>query len=120
MALRLNQGGRIVVESYHSLEDIAVKRFMNNGLEVDVPANMPIVPADAQPFFKSLTRGAVKASKEEIANNTRSSSVRLRAVELIRNIPERWIKEFESISKGIEESSNPSTIRFAHKKGGRF
>lgn len=120
LALRLNQGGRIVVESYHSLEDIAVKRFMNNGLEVDVPANMPIVPADAQPFFKSLTRGAVKASKEEIANNTRSSSVRLRAVELIRDIPERWIKEFESISKGIEESSNSSTIRFAHKKGVRF
>ncbi|RFT29700.1 16S rRNA (cytosine(1402)-N(4))-methyltransferase, partial [Gardnerella vaginalis] len=120
LALRLNQGGRIVVESYHSLEDIAVKRFMNNGLEVDVPANMPIVPADAQPFFKALTRGAVKASKEEIANNTRSSSVRLRAVELIRDIPERWIKEFESISRGIEESSNSSTIRFAHKKGGRF
>ena len=70
LALRLNNGGRIVVESYHSLEDITVKRFMNKGLEVDVPANMPIIPQSAKPFFKSLTRGAIKASKEEIANNT--------------------------------------------------
>ncbi|MDK7859535.1 16S rRNA (cytosine(1402)-N(4))-methyltransferase, partial [Klebsiella pneumoniae] len=73
---------------------------MNKGLEVDVPANMPIIPQSAQPFFKSLTRGAIKASEEEIANNTRSSSVRLRAVELIRDIPDRWIKDFTAIAKG--------------------
>ena len=124
LALRLNKGGRLVVESYHSLEDITVKRFMNNGLKVDVPANMPIIPEDAHPFFKSLTRGAIKASKEEIAHNTRSSSVRLRAVELIRDIPERWINEFESIAEGVEESTKSSSRNsksFSHNaKGGRF
>lgn len=100
IALHLREHGRLVVESYHSLEDTAVKRFMNQGLTVDVPANMPVIPDDAQPFFKALTRGAMKASKEEIANNTRSSSVRLRAVELCRPIPERWISRLEDEAAG--------------------
>lgn len=123
LALRLNNGGRIVVESYHSLEDITVKRFMNKGLEVDVPANMPIIPQSAKPFFKSLTRGAIKASKEEIANNTRSSSVRLRAVELIRDIPDRWIKDFTAIAQGEDSSSHRSSAKsngVSNSKGGRF
>lgn len=100
IALHLREHGRLVVESYHSLEDTAVKRFMNQGLTVDVPANMPVIPDDAQPFFKALTRGAMKASKEEIVHNTRSSSVRLRAVELCRPIPERWIPRLEDEAAG--------------------
>lgn len=102
IALHLREHGRLVVESYHSLEDTTVKRFMNKGLTVDVPANMPVIPEDAQPFFKSLTRGAMKASKEEIEHNTRSSSVRLRAVELCRPIPERWLNRFEDEAYGLE------------------
>lgn len=102
IALHLREHGRLVVESYHSLEDTTVKRFMNKGLTVDVPANMPVIPEDAQPFFKSLTRGAMKASKEEIEHNTRSSSVRLRAVELCRPIPERWLNRLEDEAYGLE------------------
>lgn len=102
IALHLREHGRLVVESYHSLEDTTVKRFMNKGLTVDVPANMPVIPEDAQPFFKSLTRGATKASKEEIEHNTRSSSVRLRAVELCRPIPERWLNRLEDEAYGLE------------------
>ena len=102
IALHLREHGRLVVESYHSLEDTTVKRFMNKGLTVDVPANMPVIPEDAQPFFKSLTRGAMKASKEEIEHNTRSSSVRLRAVELCRPIPERWLNKLEDEAYGLE------------------
>lgn len=102
IALHLREHGRLVVESYHSLEDTTVKRFMNKGLTVDVPANMPVIPEDTQPFFKSLTRGAMKASKEEIEHNTRSSSVRLRAVELCRPIPERWLNRFEDEAYGLE------------------
>lgn len=95
IALRLRQGGRLVVESYHSLEDRTVKSFMARGLKADVPANMPIVPDDAQPFFKELTRGALKADETQIANNPRSASVRLRAVELVRPLPERARHRFE-------------------------
>lgn len=101
IVLSLRKNGRLVVESYHSLEDTAVKRFMNQGLTVDVPASMPVIPEDAQPFFKSLTRGAVKASKEEIERNTRSSSVRLRAVELCRPVPERWFSRLQDEAAGL-------------------
>lgn len=84
-----------MVESYHSLEDKTVKAFMNQGLKVDAPADMPVVPPDMMPFFKELTRGAIKADAEGIANNPRSASVRLRAVELTRPIPARWRKRFD-------------------------
>lgn len=86
-ALHLAVGGRLVVESYHSLEDRTVKRFMSLGLHIDAPAGLPVVPQDAQPYFKDLTHGAIKADETERQRNPRSSSVRLRAVELIRPIP---------------------------------
>jgi 16S rRNA (cytosine1402-N4)-methyltransferase len=94
-ANRLNVGGRLVVESYHSLEDKTVKSFMAQGLRIDAPADLPIVPPDAEPFFRELTRGARKADEGEIASNPRSASVRLRAVELSREIPARWRTRFE-------------------------
>ena len=92
--LRLNVGGRLVVESYHSLEDRTVKRFMAQGLIADVPAGLPVIPDDAQPFLKDLTRGARKADETEIARNPRSASVRLRAVQLARPLPRRWSERF--------------------------
>ena len=100
IALRLNPRGRIVVESYHSLEDKTVKTFMAQGLKADVPPNMPVVPPDAMPFFKELTRGALKADEAEIAANPRSASVRLRAVELTRPIPRRHRDRFEQQASG--------------------
>lgn len=93
--LHLNVGGRLVVESYHSLEDRTVKRFMAHGLHVDVPTGMPVVPPDMQPFLVDLTHGAVKAGAAEIESNPRSASVRLRAVELSRPVPDRWASRFE-------------------------
>ena len=65
-----------MVESYHSLEDKTVKAFMNQGLKVDAPADMPVVPPDMMPFFKELTRGAIKADAEEIANADYASMTR--------------------------------------------
>lgn len=63
IACRLAPNGRLVVESYHSLEDKTVKSFMNEGLRVDAPADMPVIPDDAQPFFAPLTRGAVRPGR---------------------------------------------------------
>lgn len=94
IALRLRVGGRIVVESYHSLEDRTTKAFMAQGLAIDAPADMPVVPPEAMPFFTPLTRGALKARPEEIEVNPRSASVRLRAVELSRELPERALRRF--------------------------
>ena len=120
LALYLRKNGRLVVESYHSLEDITVKRFMNQGLTVDVPASMPVIPDDAQPFFESLTRGAIKASSEEIAHNTRSASVRLRAIELKRDLPAHFRKRFEDEALGVLSVDGKSVFnRISRAKGGR-
>jgi 16S rRNA (cytosine1402-N4)-methyltransferase len=95
---RLKPGGRLVVESYHSLEDRTVKMFMAQGLRIDAPAGLPVVPHDAEPFFRDLTRGALKAGEDEIARNPRSASVRLRGVELTRPVPDRWRSRFAAAS----------------------
>ena len=73
-------GGRVVVMSYHSLEDRLVKHAFAEGTTSKVPHDLPVVPAGHEPPLRSLTRGAEKASAEEIAQNPRAASVRLRAV----------------------------------------
>ncbi len=82
-------GGRVVVESYHSLEDRLVKRAFALVTQLDVPHDLPIVPADREPALRLVTRGAERADPAEIAHNPRAASVRLRAVERIR--PDRGV-----------------------------
>ena len=77
-------GGRVVVESYHSLEDRLVKRAFAEATALDVPPDLPFVPAGHEPALRLVTRGAERADADEIAHNPRAASVRLRAVERIR------------------------------------
>ena len=78
-------GGRVVVESYQSLEDRLVKRAFAAGLTDAAPPEIPIVPEEQRAFLKALTHGAEQADAMEQSFNARSASVRLRAVEKIRN-----------------------------------
>lgn len=77
------RGGRVVVESYHSLEDRVVKRAFVQATRSRVPEDMPFVPVGMEPAFRLVTRGADQAEAEEIADNPRAASVRLRALERI-------------------------------------
>ncbi|HVB97398.1 MAG TPA: 16S rRNA (cytosine(1402)-N(4))-methyltransferase RsmH [Chloroflexota bacterium] len=78
----LGPGGRLVVISFHSLEDRIVKRFFVDQAATCVcPPGLPICVCGRQPRVKILTKHAVRASAEEIARNSRSRSAVLRAVE---------------------------------------
>ena len=80
----LRPGGRLVVLTYHSLEDRMVKNFIKTG------NTEGIVDKD---FFgkvntpwRQITKGAVAPSQEEIDRNPRSRSAKLRVAELIVNV----------------------------------
>ena len=70
--------------SYHSLEDRLTKHAFAAGTTTDVPPDLPFVPEGHEPVLRLLTRGAEKASEQEIEENPRAASVRLRAVERVR------------------------------------
>ena len=77
-------GGRVVVEAYHSLEDRLVKQAFAAATASTVPDDLPFVPAGQEPALRLVTRGAEKASADEIEDNPRAASVRLRAIERTR------------------------------------
>lgn len=76
-------GGRVVVMSYHSLEDRMAKQAFTEVTRSDLPPELPFVPEGHEPPFRLLTRGAEKAPADEIAENPRAASVRVRAVERV-------------------------------------
>ncbi|MDO5719970.1 MAG: 16S rRNA (cytosine(1402)-N(4))-methyltransferase RsmH [Actinomycetaceae bacterium] len=84
-ALRI--GGRLVVESYHSLEDRIVKSAFRRGSQSNVPHDLPLIPQEHAPYLSVLTRKAIQATPEDIEKNPRAASVRLRAVEITRPYP---------------------------------
>ena len=77
-------GGRIVVMSYHSLEDRLAKQALAARATTSAPPGLPVVPDALQPELRLLTRGALRASDQEVTANPRAASVRLRAAERIR------------------------------------
>ena len=77
-------GGRLVVISFHSLEDRMVKRFMRDNSKVGkLPPGVPIVPEELQPKMK-LASKAVKAGEIEVEQNPRARSAVMRVAERIK------------------------------------
>ncbi len=75
--------GRLVVISFHSLEDRIVKRFMRSASREDAAwAGMPVVPAAARPRLRLVGR-ATFADESEVARNPRARSAVMRVAERI-------------------------------------
>lgn len=80
----LNSGGRIVILTYHSLEDRIVKEFFKyESLTCVCPPEMPICTCEKEASLKIITRKPLIPADDEINRNPRSRSAKLRAAEKI-------------------------------------
>lgn len=76
-------GGRVVFMSYQSLEDRVVKQELTPRSKSKTPEGLPVELPGMGPEFRILTRGAERATEQEIEDNPRAAPVRLRAAERI-------------------------------------
>lgn len=78
-------GGRILVLSYHSLEDRIVKQALVAAATSSAPLELPFELPEHAPTIRLLVKGAEAATEREIQQNPRAASVRMRAAEKIRS-----------------------------------
>lgn len=78
-------GGRILVLSYHSLEDRIVKQALMAAANSSAPIELPFELPEHAPTLRLLVKGAEQATEREIQLNPRAASVRMRAAEKIRS-----------------------------------
>jgi 16S rRNA (cytosine1402-N4)-methyltransferase len=91
-------GGRISVITFHSLEDRICKQSMKKwSTPPNLPKNIPVLPETIQPPFKMITRKPIVPAEQELSNNRRSRSAKLRVVEKVKE----WDEQFR-----YDEGSN--------------
>ena len=81
----INVGGRVCVITFHSLEDRIVKNTFRKHSEIDSRfAKLPYIPEEYLPKFKVVCKG-ITASDEELKDNPRARSARLRVIERVKD-----------------------------------
>ena len=82
----LNVGGRISVITFQSLEDRLVKTMFHEKVSLadELPPGLPVIPPEMQPKFKLINKKPILPSQEELANNHRAHSAKLRIIERIK------------------------------------
>lgn len=77
--------GRISVITFQSLEDRLVKSMFREQVTIqDLPAGIPVIPDSMQPNFKLINKKPIVPTTEELDNNRRAHSAKLRVIEKIR------------------------------------
>ncbi|TDM07350.1 16S rRNA (cytosine(1402)-N(4))-methyltransferase RsmH [Macrococcus lamae] len=81
----VRKGGRISVITFHSLEDRICKQiFLEYEKGPEVPRGLPVIPDEYQPKLKRVNRKAVESTAEELAENNRARSAKLRVAEVLK------------------------------------
>ena len=81
----LNVGGRMCVITFHSLEDRIVKNVFKEHTDIDPKVKgLPDIPDDYLPNYKLINKNVIIPSDEELENNNRSRSAKLRIIERIK------------------------------------
>ncbi len=77
----LRPGGRLVVVTFHSLEDRIVKTFLSHRAKAPSASRHQPQAEGPEPSFRLVAKGAVEPGPDEVAGNPRSRSAKLRAAE---------------------------------------
>ncbi len=81
----LKVGGRICIITFHSLEDRIVKNTFKKHTEIDPKVKgIPNIPEEYLPDFKLINKDVIVPSEEELRENNRSRSAKLRIIERIK------------------------------------
>ena len=78
----LNKEGRIVVITFHSLEDRIAKTVFREKSTIHMPKSVPMLPG-VTADFQLLHRKVILPSEEELLHNNRAHSAKLRAIKKI-------------------------------------
>ncbi|ANZ33619.1 16S rRNA (cytosine(1402)-N(4))-methyltransferase RsmH [Staphylococcus carnosus] len=82
---RVKVHGRISVITFHSLEDRLCKQiFQEYEKGPEVPRELPIIPEEYTPKLKRVNRKPISASEEDLAENNRARSAKLRVAEILK------------------------------------
>lgn len=81
----VNVQGKVAVITFHSLEDRICKHMFKKRSEMrELPRGLPIIPEEFQPEFKVITRKPILPNEEELTENNRSHSAKLRVAERLK------------------------------------
>jgi len=81
----LNVGGRVAVITFHSLEDKIIKNIFKERTRIDdMVRGLPNIPEEYMSSYKLVNNKAIAPTNEELENNNRSRSAKLRVIERIR------------------------------------